>query len=145
MGMGKSLWKFFKVRNLTRWWTSSSPSVLPTFETSLHPLSIVLVLEAPWIAYFSSWEILMTISKIDVSLDKQLGKRWFCLKCCSIGQQVVLIWWGACNLEVICKKIGWCLIMSSMFMNGPPWLVMFTTQCNVKCSPLQFVTCNLNP
>jgi hypothetical protein len=32
-----------------------------------------------------------------------------------------------------------------MFRNGPPWLVMFTTQCTTKCSPLQFVTCNLNP
>jgi hypothetical protein len=62
-----------------------------------------------------------------------------------MGQQVGLIWWGACNLMVICRIVGWCLIMSSMFKNGPPWLVMFKTCCITKCSPLQFVTCNLNP
>jgi hypothetical protein len=46
---------------------------------------------------------------------------------------------------VIYRIFSWCLIMSSMFKNGPPQLVMFMTLCIAKCSPLQFVTCNLNP
>ncbi len=136
------------MRNLTRWWTSSNPFVLTTFKTSLHLLSIMLVLEAPWITYFSlSQKVLMIRSKIIVSLDKWLGKRCFCLKCYSMGQQVGLIWWGTCNLVVICKIVGWCLIMSSMFRNGPPWLVMFMIWFMQwsKCSPSQFATCNLNP
>ncbi len=146
MRMVKDLWKFFMVRNLTRWWTSSNPCVLPTFETSLYPLIIVLVLEAPWITHFSlSQWVLMTTSKIVVSLDKWLGKRCLCLKCCFMGQQVGLIWWGACNSVVICRIFGWCLIMSSVFKYGPSWLVMFKTHCIAKCSPFQFVTCNLNP
>jgi hypothetical protein len=124
------------VRNLTRWWTSSKPSVLPTFGTSLHPLNIMLVLEAPWITYFLSWKVLMTTSKIIVSLDKWLGKRSFCLKCYSMGQEVGLICWSACNLVVICRIVSWCLIMLSMFKNGPSWLVMFMTRCTTKCSPL---------
>jgi hypothetical protein len=112
MRMVKDLWKFFKVRNLTRWWTNSSPYVLPTFGTSLYPLSIVLVLKAPWITYFSlSPRVLMTTSKIVISLDKWLGKRCLCLKCRFMGQQVGLIWWGACNLVVICRIVSWCLRM----------------------------------
>ncbi len=146
MRMVKDLWKFFKVRNLTRWWTSSKPSILPTFETSLHLWNTMLVLEAPWIPYFSlSQRFLMITSKIIISLDKWLGRRCLCLKCHSMGQQVGLIWWGTCNLVVICRIIGWCLIMSSVFKNGPPCLVMFMTSCTAKCPPLQFVTCNLNP
>jgi len=134
------------VEIMTRWWTSSSPCVLPTFETSLNPLSTMLVLEAPWITYFSlSQRVLMTTSKIVVSLDKWLGKRCFYLKCHSMGQQMGLIWWGTCNLVVICRIFGWCLIISNVFKNGPPWLVMFMTLCTTKCSPLQFATCNLNP
>jgi hypothetical protein len=78
-------------------------------------------------------------------LRQMLAKRWFCFKCYSMGQQVGLIWWGACNLVVNCIIVGWCLIMSSVFKNGPPWFVMFTTQCTAMCSPLQFATCNLNP
>ncbi len=58
---------------------------------------------------------------------------------------MALIWWGACNLVVICKIFGWCLIMFNMFKNGSPWLVMFTTPCTTKCSTLQFATCKLNP
>jgi hypothetical protein len=131
--MAKYLWKLFRLKNLTMWWTSFSPSVLPTSGTSLCPLNTMLVLEAPWITYFSlSQKVLMTTSKIVISLDT-LGKRCFCLKCRSMGHQVGLIWWGACNLVVICKIIGWCLIMSSVFKNGPPWLVMFTIWCTTKC------------
>jgi hypothetical protein len=87
----------------------------------------------------------MTTSKIVVSLDKWLGKRCLCLKCRFVSQQVGLIWWSAYNLMVICKIVGWCLIMSNMFRNGPPWLIMFKTCYIAKCSPLQFATCNLNP
>jgi hypothetical protein len=125
---------------------NSNPFVFPTFRTSLHPLSIMLVLEAPWITYFSlSRGVFMTTSKIVVSMDKWLGKKCFCLKCCVMGQQVGLIWWSACNLVVICRIVGWCLIMSCVFRNGPPWLVVFTIRCIAKCSPLQFMTCNMNP
>jgi hypothetical protein len=93
MKMGKGMWKFFKGRNLTRWLTSSSPYVLPTFKTLLHPLSTRLVLEASWISYFSSsWIVLMIISKIVVSLDKWLGKRCFCLKWRSMASK--WCWFG---------------------------------------------------
>jgi hypothetical protein len=86
MRMVKDRWKFFKARNLTTWWTYSNPSVLPTFGTSLHPLSVMLIREAPWITYFPlSRRILVTTSKIVVSLDKWLGKRCFYLKCHSMG------------------------------------------------------------
>jgi len=137
MRMVKDLWKIFKVRNLTRWWTSSNPFILPTFGTSSHLFNIMLILEAPCIAYFSlSRKVLMITFKTIVSLDKCLGKRCLCSKCHFMGQQVGLIWWGTCNLVVICKIVGWCLIMSNMFRNGPPWLVMFTIRCTAKCSPL---------
>jgi hypothetical protein len=66
---------------LTRWWTSSKCFVLPTSRSSLHLLGTMLVLEAPWITYFSlSWKVLMITSKIVVSLDKWLGKRCFFFK-----------------------------------------------------------------
>jgi hypothetical protein len=65
----------------------------------IHP-NTMLVLEAPWITYFSSSQkVIMTTYKIVVFMDKWLGKRCFCLKCCSMGQYVVLIWWSTCNLR----------------------------------------------
>jgi hypothetical protein len=45
-------------------------------------------------------------------------------RCQHSGLQVVLIWWGRCNLGVTLQTHGSCLTMSNMFRDGPPWLVM---------------------
>jgi hypothetical protein len=119
---------------LTRWWTRSSPYVLPTFKTSLHPLSTMLILKAPWMLLLKSKSPYYIQ---DSCYPRQMAKqKVFLFKMLFYGPISGLIWWGTCNLMVLCRIVGWCLIMSSVFKNEPPWLVMFTTQCITKCSPL---------
>jgi hypothetical protein len=51
---GEGLVENFQGEKLDKVMDKLQPLCFPTFETSLHPLSIILALGAPWITYFSS-------------------------------------------------------------------------------------------
>jgi len=87
----------------------------------------------------------MITSKIVVSLDKWLGRRCFFLKCRSMGP--------TSEVDLVrCMQLGGglqnCWLMFNHVKHVQEWTTMafmFMTPCTAKCSPLQFVTCNLNP